>query len=101
MPRPSKLDDTAIHQWLKDHPGWTREGEALVRTFTFPDFASALAFAVRVGMLAEKRDHHPDWSNVYNRVEIALTTHDAGGISERDIAFASHADAVYARFRAA
>jgi 4a-hydroxytetrahydrobiopterin dehydratase len=68
--------------------------DAIVRTFTFKDFSEAFAFMTRVALLAECADHHPEWSNVYNRVEILLTTHDAGGLSERDVEMAEAIDAL-------
>ena len=70
------------------------EPEGLTRRFIFPDFVAAFGFMTRVALLAEKADHHPEWSNVYNRVDILLTTHDAGGLSERDIAMARAIDAM-------
>ena len=69
-------------------PGWTVAADRLHRSFRFADFSSAWAFMARVALLAEKLDHHPDWSNSYNRVEVALTTHDAGGVTARDVALA-------------
>ena len=71
-------------------PDWDYdEGrDAITRRFTFADFNEAFAFMTRVALLAEKADHHPEWSNVWNRVEITLTTHDAGGLSGRDIEMA-------------
>jgi len=71
-------------------PDWDYdEGrDAITRRFTFADFSEAFAFMTRVALLAEKADHHPEWSNVWNRVEITLTTHDAGGLSGRDIEMA-------------
>ena len=67
-------------------PEWTlrADGMAIERELRFKDFSEAWAFLSRVALLAEKHDHHPEWSNVYNRVAITLTTHDAGGLSERD-----------------
>jgi 4a-hydroxytetrahydrobiopterin dehydratase len=85
--RAAALD--ALGEWDFD------EGrDALTRRFMFGDFSEAFAFMARVAMLAEKADHHPEWSNVYNRVDIALTTHDAGGLSHRDVALAKAIDAL-------
>jgi len=66
--------------------------DAITRTFTFADFSEAFAFMTRVALLAEKADHHPEWSNVWNRVVILLTTHDAGGLSQRDVDMAEAID---------
>lgn len=68
--------------------------DALTRRFLFSDFSEAFAFMTRVALLAEKADHHPEWSNVYNRVEILLTTHDAGGLSARDVDMAKAIEAL-------
>lgn len=68
--------------------------DAITRSFTFGDFSQAFAFMTRVALLAEKTDHHPEWSNVWNRVDILLTTHDAGGLSHRDIDMAEAIDAL-------
>lgn len=68
--------------------------DAITRRFTFADFSEAFGFMARVALLAEKADHHPEWANVWNRVDIALTTHDAGGLSHRDIAMAEAIDAL-------
>ncbi|MBX3595402.1 4a-hydroxytetrahydrobiopterin dehydratase [Sphingomonas sp.] len=68
--------------------------DAITRSFTFDDFSQAFAFMTQVALLAEKADHHPEWSNVWNRVEILLTTHDAGGLSGRDIDMAQAIDAL-------
>ena len=67
--------------------GWQLRGDGLAITcrFVFADFSAAFAFMTRVALLAEKADHHPEWSNVWNKVEITLTTHDAGGLSRRDV----------------
>ncbi len=88
----AKLDDAAITAALADVPGWTLNGDGIERTYKFADFVTAFAFMTRVALLAEKADHHPEWSNVYNRVEIRLTTHDAGGLSTRDFALANAID---------
>lgn len=68
--------------------------DAITRSFTFDDFSQAFAFMTQVALLAEKADHHPEWSNVWNRVDILLTTHDAGGLSGRDIDMARAIDAL-------
>jgi 4a-hydroxytetrahydrobiopterin dehydratase len=81
---------------LRELPGWElREGK-LQRALTFADFAEAFAFMTRVALAAEKLDHHPDWSNVWNRVAIALWTHDAGGITRRDVELAKKIEAAAA-----
>ena len=79
-------------------PEWRAadDRDAIVRSFKFADFSAAFGFMSRVALAAEKMDHHPEWSNVYNRVEILLSTHDAGGLSERDIALATIIDALAA-----
>ena len=68
--------------------------DAITRTVTFADFAEAFGFMARVALVAEKMDHHPEWSNVWNRVDILLTTHDAGGLSPRDVELAGAIDAM-------
>ena len=68
------------------------DGRAIERAFRFADFGEAFAFMARVALAAEKADHHPEWSNVWNKVEITLTTHDAGGLSARDLALAETID---------
>lgn len=77
-------------------PDWTllAERPAIFRDFAFRDFSEAFAFMTQVALLAESQDHHPEWSNVYNRVHILLTTHDAGGLSARDIRLARAIDAL-------
>ena len=68
--------------------------DAIQRSFKFADFTQAFAFMTRVALAAEKADHHPEWSNVYNRVEVVLSTHDAGGLSDKDVALAKFIDSV-------
>ena len=84
----ARLNQTELSNLLARHPEWTlrADGLALQRTFRFADFNAAFGFMTRVALYADKADHHPEWFNVYNRVEITLTTHDAGGISARDAA---------------
>jgi 4a-hydroxytetrahydrobiopterin dehydratase len=90
-----RLSDAERDAALAELTGWTlrADGLAIERTFKFADFAEAFAFMTRVAIHAEKADHHPEWFNVYNRVEITLTTHDAGGLSTRDVALAKVIDA--------
>ncbi|NLR70652.1 4a-hydroxytetrahydrobiopterin dehydratase [Novosphingobium sp. ERN07] len=82
----TKLSDADRAALLAQFPQWTHEPQrdAIVREFRFADFVEAFGFMTRVALLAEKADHHPEWSNVYNRVTILLTTHDADGLSVRD-----------------
>lgn len=89
-----KLDANARASALRDLPQWRQvEGrEAIARTFKFHDFNEAFAFMTRVALLAEKMDHHPEWFNVYNKVEVTLSTHDAGGITEKDVTMAKAMD---------
>jgi 4a-hydroxytetrahydrobiopterin dehydratase len=91
-----KLSEAARAAALADLPAWQPvEGrDAIRRTVTFKDFNAAFGFMGRVALMAERMDHHPEWFNVYNRVEITLTTHDAGGLSERDVALAKAIDAL-------
>ena len=93
MPVP-QLTDAERGEMLAALPEWTlrADGSAIDREFTFKNFSEAWAFMSRVALLAEKHDHHPEWSNVYNRVAITLTTHDAGGLSERDTKLARAID---------
>ena len=74
--------------------GWTLEGKALVRTCKFKDFSEAFAFLTRVAMHAEKADHHPEFTNVWNRVDFRLTSHDAGGVTTRDVKLAEAINAM-------
>lgn len=91
-----KLTDEDRAGTLADLPLWTASADTdgISRRFTFSDFPAAFAFMTRVAIMAEKADHHPEWSNVYNRVDILLTTHDAGGLSQRDVDLARAIDAI-------
>ena len=93
MARPSKLPVASVDDWLASHPGWTRDGETSVsRSYKFPDFASALGFAVKVGCAAEKRDHHPDLELGWGKARVVWSTHDAGGITQLDLDLAEATD---------
>jgi len=85
---------------LAQLPGWRRgEGprEVITRTYVFADFNAAFGFMTRVALMADKMDHHPEWSNVYNRVEVTLTTHDAEGVTGLDLSLAQFMEAVAVR----
>ena len=75
-------------------PGWTNDGNALTRSYRFDDFAYAFAFLTRVAAHAEAVDHHPEFTSVWNRVDFRLTSHDAGGVTPRDLALAAAIDAL-------
>lgn len=92
MARPTKLDPKAVEAWLSSHPEWAREGDALVRTYATGDFGGALALAVRLGLVAEKRDHHPDILVTWGKARVLWTTHDAGGITQLDLDLAEATD---------
>lgn len=90
------LNPEAITSLLERHDRWSFHDGALHRSVKFRNFSEALAFLVRVGIEAEKRDHHPEIRNVYATVELALTTHDAGGVTDKDADLASAIDALAA-----
>jgi 4a-hydroxytetrahydrobiopterin dehydratase len=92
-----KLDAAARAKLGETLPEWTVDSEHLKRSFRFGDFVEAFGFMARVALLAERADHHPEWFNVYNRVDVALTTHDAGGLSARDLKLAAEIDALVPR----
>ncbi|MBS0518550.1 MAG: 4a-hydroxytetrahydrobiopterin dehydratase [Proteobacteria bacterium] len=94
----TKLTGTARNEALASLRGWTEVAgrDAIQKSFTFADFNQAWGFMTRVALAAEKADHHPEWSNVYNRVEILLSTHDAGGVTDKDVALAMFIDAAAA-----
>jgi 4a-hydroxytetrahydrobiopterin dehydratase len=95
MTRPTKLDHGDVDAWLSSHSGWAREGEtAIAKLFRVADFGAALAFAVRLGMLAEKRDHHPDLTIGWGKVHVLWTTHDAGGVTRLDLELAEATDTI-------
>ena len=91
-----KLTDADRHEALKNLSGWKEieEGKAITKTYVFNTFSEAFSFMTRVAFSAEKSNHHPDWTNVYNKVHVTLTTHEGGGVSAKDIALALHMDEV-------
>ena len=95
MARPQKLTGEARKAALAKLAGWSEVTgrEAITRKFVFADFNAAFGFMTRVALLADKMDHHPEWFNVYNRLEVTLATHDAGGVTDKDIALAKAMDA--------
>jgi 4a-hydroxytetrahydrobiopterin dehydratase len=95
MTRPTKLEPAAVDTWIAAHPGWERVGvEAIAKRYKLPDFASALAFVVRVACFAEKRDHHPDVELGWGRARVLWSTHDAGGVTQLDLEAAEATDAI-------
>jgi 4a-hydroxytetrahydrobiopterin dehydratase len=82
-----RLTEAEVAALVTENPSWAlrEDGKALVRKFKFKDFNAAFGFMTRVALYADKADHHPEWFNVYNRVEMTLTTHDADGLSQRDV----------------
>jgi 4a-hydroxytetrahydrobiopterin dehydratase len=91
-----KLDDTTRRERMLGLPQWqTVEGrDAIRRTFVFKDFNAAFGFMARVALLAEQMNHHPEWTNVWNRVEVTLATHEAGGLTELDLKLAEAMDRI-------
>lgn len=89
-----KLEPSERAEAFKALPGWaeTPGRDAITKTFKFKDFSEAFAFMTRVALKAEQMDHHPEWSNVYNKIEVVLTTHDANGLTQRDIDLARAID---------
>lgn len=90
----AKLSDVERREFLANAPGWRQstDRDAIEKSFRFGDFVEAWGFMSRIALVAEKLDHHPEWFNVYNRVDIVLTTHDAGGLSARDVALSRAID---------
>ena len=91
-----KLTADARNAALTELSGWSEVAgrDAIARTFTFRDFNEAFGFMARVALVAEKADHHPEWRNVYKTVEVTLATHDAGGVTQKDIELAKAMDAI-------
>jgi 4a-hydroxytetrahydrobiopterin dehydratase len=93
---PEKLNEQQRHAALGKLPGWTKDQNAIRKTYRFADFNEAWGFMSRTALIAEQMNHHPEWLNIYNRVEITLTTHDAGGLSALDVDLANHMDRIAA-----
>jgi len=91
-----KLVDEVVAARLADVPDWRLEDGRLQRTVTFANFSEAFGFMSRVALIAEKLDHHPDWSNSWNRVDLSIHSHDAGGLTETCFTFATKVDALLA-----
>jgi 4a-hydroxytetrahydrobiopterin dehydratase len=91
-----RLSAEARKSALEEVPGWTEVPgrEAIARTFVFRDFNEAFGFMARAALVAEKQDHHPEWRNVYKTVEVVLATHDAGGVTQLDVALARAMNAI-------
>jgi len=94
-----KLNEQQRHAALAKLAGWTEadDRDAICKTYRFTDFVEAWGFMSRTALIAEQMNHHPEWLNVYNRVEITLTTHDAGGLSALDVELANHMDRIAAQ----
>jgi 4a-hydroxytetrahydrobiopterin dehydratase len=97
MTKRGKLGEGEITAFIGAHPGWTKNGEALAKTFLFEAYEDGLAFAVKVGFAAEKRDHHPDLFVGWRKVEVGWSTHDAGGITALDVEMAEASDKIFDR----
>ncbi len=94
-----KLDSAAIDQALEQLEGWSLKDGKLHREFKFPDFSQAIGFMAIAAVRIEKMDHHPEWCNVYNRVEIDLVTHDAGGVTDKDVELAKLLESIAAKLQ--
>ena len=97
MARPEKLAEDELRDALGKLPSWSLQERKLHRDFRFQDFNEAFGFMARAALVCEKMDHHPEWFNVYKTVEVTLSTHDAGGLTERDITLAKAMDKIAGR----
>lgn len=89
-----RIPESEVGQWMERAPNWQRVGNEIERTFTFKNFREALAFVVHVGLLAERMNHHPDIEIRYRQVTLRLSTHSAGGLTEKDFLLAQQIDAL-------
>jgi 4a-hydroxytetrahydrobiopterin dehydratase len=99
MPRPEKLAEQEVRERVADLPEWTENEGKLHREYKFADFAQAFAFMTYAATVAEKMNHHPEWFNVYNRVTVDLSTHDAGGITMFDFELAAKMEKFASKLR--
>lgn len=101
MARPDKLEADEVNEKLRYHGGWMLDdaGSAIVKTFNFENFPQAFAFMTECALVAEKLGHHPDWKNSWSRVEVSLSTHSAGGLTELDFQLALEMDRAESRYR--
>lgn len=101
MTRPTALADEDVTRRLSELEGWALADGKLYRAFRFGSFVEAFGFMARVALVAEKMDHHPEWSNVYDRVRVHLVTHDAGGVTDLDLELAARMNELAASSQAA
>ena len=94
-----KLSERELNAGLESLPNWTVKNEKLHREYSFPNFAHAFGFMATSAVLIEKMNHHPEWFNVYNRVVVDLTTHDAGGITKKDVDLATVLEGIASKLR--
>lgn len=88
-----------VKTWLHNHQEWKAQNNTMTRTFQFDNFIGAFAWMTAVALEAERANHHPDWSNVYNKVSVALSTHDAGEVTEKDLRLAEVMEKLFAKSR--
>jgi len=98
MSKPTKLTDTELQEGLSQLPGWSLQAGKLHREYVFPDFVAAFGFMASAALVAQAMDHHPEWFNVWNKVRIDLTTHDAGGITPLDVKLAQAMEQLAKRY---
>lgn len=98
MSKPSKLTDTELQEGLSQLPGWSLQAGKLHREYAFTDFVAAFGFMASAALVAQAMDHHPEWFNVWNKVRIDLTTHDAGGITALDVKLAQAMEQLAKRY---
>ena len=94
MKRPQALPEAEVTERLAELPGWALAGDRIRKEYRFADFVTAFGFLTRVALAAERANHHPEWSNVYGRVVVEWTTHDAGGVTELDLRLAAETEAL-------